>query len=140
MASVQTITIAAAAGIAGLVLLRYSGAVKGALTGDNALTRGATNAAGEAVTAYQGAGPVGTLGAAANAASGGYLATLGQWLGSSAYDLLNSGPAEPEPARLVKPAGQLVDYTLPVSRDTSFAEASAEGYDWRGYGWGVVEP
>ncbi len=83
-------------GAAGLVLWKYGPALKGLVTGDNALTKGATNAAGQKVTAYQGAGVLGTLGAATNAASMGYLATAGQWLGSTVYDLTH--PADEAPA------------------------------------------
>lgn len=64
----------------------------GAVTGDNALTRGATNSDGTPQTAYQGVPVVGTLGAAANAASGGYLADFGGWLGRKTYDLTHSDP------------------------------------------------
>ena len=65
--------------------------VAGYVSGDNALTKTATNAAGQPVTAYQGAGPLGTLGAAANAVSGGVLATFGGWLGGAVYDLTHPG-------------------------------------------------
>lgn len=140
MSDTKTIAIAAAAGIVGLVLLKYSGAVKGALTGDNALTREAKNADGQAVTAYQGAGVVGTLGAATNAASGGYLASFGQWVGGKIFDLTHPADDPAPVGSVVKPAGEPMAYTLPVSRDVTFSEASAPGYDWRGYGWGVVEP
>lgn len=61
------------------------------------LTATATNAAGERVTAYEGRGVLGTVGAAANAASGGILASVGQWIGSTAYDLINPPQAEPAP-------------------------------------------
>ena len=71
--------------VGGLVLWHYRGIV----TGDNALTRGATNAAGEPVTAYVGAGPVGTVGAAANKVSGGWLATAGEWLGGVASEIFS---------------------------------------------------
>ena len=62
------------------------------------LTTTARNAAGQRVTAYEGAGAVGTLGAAANAASGGYLATLGQWLGGAVFDITHPGEVTPPPA------------------------------------------
>lgn len=54
----------------------------GVLTGDNAITKNATNASGERVTAYEGAGIFGTLGAATNAVSGGTLASLGEKISS----------------------------------------------------------
>lgn len=73
------------------VIKRSAGAIVdtagGILTGDNALTQNATDFQGARVTAYEGAGPLGTLGAATNAASGGILASLGGWIGSAAYNL-----------------------------------------------------
>lgn len=76
----------------------------GIVTGDNPITRGATDAAGRPVTAYTGAGVVGTAGAAVNAASGGVLATVGDWLGGAAFDLqqwatgATDKPGQPDPA------------------------------------------
>lgn len=52
----------------------------GLLTGDNALTKG---------TAYEGAGIAGTLGAGANAISGGLLAQVGSWIGDKAFNAFN---------------------------------------------------
>lgn len=87
--------------VTGIVVL-YMGykAVKGAasaavnagaglLTGDNAITQNQTDASGNPVTAYEGAGVAGTLGAAANSVSGGTLASLGDWIGGKVYDLFN---------------------------------------------------
>ena len=59
----------------------------GIVSGDNALTQGATDSNGNPVDAYQGAGVVGTIGAATNIASGGWFATAGEWIGGKAYDL-----------------------------------------------------
>lgn len=56
-------------------------AAVGVVTGDNALTRG---------TPYQGAGVLGTLGAATNAASGGHLQSIGEALGGWVYDLTHA--------------------------------------------------
>lgn len=53
-------------------------AAGGLVSGNNALTRG---------TVYEGAGIAGTLGAAANSASGGLLESFGSWLGGKAADL-----------------------------------------------------
>lgn len=61
--------------------------VGGVVSGDNAITRNQTNADGETVTAYQGAGVLGTLGAAANSASGGVLASAGEKLGGWLFDV-----------------------------------------------------
>lgn len=58
----------------------------GLVSGNNVITQNQTNAAGQAVTAYQGAGVFGTLGAAANSASGGYLSSFGETLGGWAFD------------------------------------------------------
>lgn len=74
------------------VLRKAPKVVAGALTGKNALTENATNADGSAQTAYYGAGPAGTLGAATNAVSGGYLSTWGDNLGSWFYGVTHSDP------------------------------------------------
>lgn len=58
----------------------------GIVSGDNALTRNATNAAGEPVSAYQGVPVLGTLGAGANYLSGGHLASFGESIGGWAFD------------------------------------------------------
>ena len=71
-----------------------SKAAVGVVTGDNALTRNATDASGAPVTAYQGAGIVGTAGAAANAASGGVLSSIGSWIGTHVYDLTHDDPMD----------------------------------------------
>lgn len=73
-------------------------AAGGLVTGHNALTENATNAQGEHVSAYEGAGIAGTAGAAANAASGGYLASWGESLGSWAYDLTHDDYDPNKPA------------------------------------------
>jgi hypothetical protein len=49
----------------------------GLVSGDNAITRG---------TVYQGTGVAGTLGAAANSASGGALESVGDWIGGKIFD------------------------------------------------------
>ena len=69
-----------AAGVVALVVVLYV-FKKGA-----SLTTTATDASGAPVTAYQGAGPIGVAGAAANAASGGWLATFGNWIGTKVGD------------------------------------------------------
>lgn len=66
--------------------------LKNLASGDNALTQNAENAAGEKVTAYEGHGIPGTLGAAANWASGGRFASAGEWMGGNAYDLTHADP------------------------------------------------
>lgn len=111
MAALDKQTVYLAAGVLGVALVAAYFLKKGAaglLSGNNPLTQNATNAAGQSVTAYQGAGPLGTLGAATNAASGGWLASAGQWIGGKVYDLTNSTPA-PAPAS----SGQGVAYQIP---------------------------
>lgn len=85
-----------------LVLLLAAGGVAWLAWRGSRLVETATNAAGQPVTAYAEAGVLGTLGAAANAASAGTLASLGQWIGSTAYDLFNpsatAAPASTGPA------------------------------------------
>ena len=84
-----------AAGLAALyVVSRVAKAVPGIVSGDNALTRGATNAAGDKTTAYEGAGLLGTLGAGFNMASAGTFATLGESLGGWMADKFNGKAAE----------------------------------------------
>lgn len=70
--------------------------VAGVLTGNNAITKNASNSAGEKVTAYEGAGILGTLGAGANAISGGWFATLGENVGGWIYETANPEPVKPE--------------------------------------------
>jgi len=81
--------------VAGAVYLLGRSALKGAagavgsiVSGDNALTRG---------TPYQGAGLPGTLGAGANAATGGLLERVGGWIGRTVYDATHADydPNEP---------------------------------------------
>lgn len=79
-------TMMMAAGVVALVVVVYVWK-KGA-----SLTKTATDADGNPVTAYAGAGPVGVAGAAANAVSGGWLATFGNWLGSKTADLTQTDP------------------------------------------------
>lgn len=62
-------------------------AAAGIATGNNAVTQNATNAAGEKTTAYQGAGVLGTMGAATNAVLGGAPASLGEWIGGKVFEI-----------------------------------------------------
>lgn len=71
-----------------------AGVAAGIATGDNVITRNQSNAAGEKVTAYEGAGVVGTLGGAANSISGGALASIGETIGGWAFDIF--GPKTPD--------------------------------------------
>jgi len=97
IAGVPTVYVAAVA--VGVLLLGAYLAKKtvegaaGLVTGDNFITQNQHNAAGETVTAYQGAGILGTLGAATNSASGGILASVGETLGGWAFDVF--GPKTP---------------------------------------------
>lgn len=68
-------------------------AAAGVVSGNNAITQNQTDLAGNPVTAYQGAGVLGTLGAATNSASGGAFASLGDWIGGKLYGLFNPPPA-----------------------------------------------
>lgn len=60
----------------------------------------ATNADGTPQTAYQNTGPVGYVAAATNAASGGYLSSFGDWLGSKAADVFQPDPMAQADAQL----------------------------------------
>jgi hypothetical protein len=65
----------------------------GIITGDNAITQNQTNAAGERTTAYEGAGVLGTVGAATNSALGGIPASVGETVGGWIFDVF--GPKSP---------------------------------------------
>jgi len=91
IAGVPTIYVAAVA-VGVLALGAYLAkktieAGAGLVTGDNVITQNQHNAEGESVTAYQGAGVLGTLGAAFNSASGGILASAGETIGGWAFGL-----------------------------------------------------
>lgn len=58
----------------------------GAVTGDNAITQNQTDAAGNKTNAYVGGGIPGTLGAVANTASGGFLASFGETIGEWTFN------------------------------------------------------
>jgi hypothetical protein len=58
----------------------------GIVTGNNAITQAARS------DAYQGAGVMGTLGAATDIASGGLVSRMGEWLGGKAADILQADP------------------------------------------------
>lgn len=63
------------------VITEAAAAAGGVVSGNNALTAG---------TPYAGAGLAGTLGAAANAASGGSLQSIGEALGSWVFDVFHT--------------------------------------------------
>lgn len=88
-ARLEMLAIGAAVLGGGYLIYRTVQGGAGLLTGNNALVKNATDSNGKPVTAYQDKGVLGTLGAATNAVSGGYLATFGGWLGSTAYDLMH---------------------------------------------------
>lgn len=88
----EPLSVAVLALAAGAGLWFMSRNVGGLVTGNNSITQTATNAAGQPVTAYQGAGVVGTIGAATNAASGGMLASIGERIGGWVFDAFNPDP------------------------------------------------
>lgn len=88
----ETILIGGGVLVVGLVAMKLIPKLGGFFTGNNALTQNAKNADGTSQTAYQGAGVVGTVGAATNAVSGGWLSTFGDWLGGGLYDATHSDP------------------------------------------------
>jgi hypothetical protein len=65
-------------GAAGAAAGAAASAAGGALSGNNSLTQG---------TPYQGAGALGTLGAATNTVSGGAFSSLGNWLSGQIADV-----------------------------------------------------
>jgi hypothetical protein len=70
---------------AGAAAVAATDAAVGVITGNNALTAGSP---------YEGAGVLGTLGAAANAASGGVLQRVGESIGGFVFDVFNK-PYDP---------------------------------------------
>jgi hypothetical protein len=87
-------------GIVGVLVLFYVlkkilPVAGGLVTGNNVITANQTDASGQPVDAYQGAGVLGTLGAATNSASGGILASIGEWIGGKAADLTLPSGASP---------------------------------------------
>ncbi len=107
------------------VLRKAPAAVAGAVSGKNALTANATNADGSAQTAYYGAGPAGTLGAATNAASGGWLSTLGDWIGTKVGDATIADPnAQANAADAAKAAADL------QSRPFDYGNEATNPYGW----------
>lgn len=94
----STVAILAAAGVAGFLLLRWGSAigegVKAAATGSvdvvGGLASGRNVITGSARTdAYEGAGILGTLGAATDTVLGGAPSRVGEWLGGKVYDMMN---------------------------------------------------
>ena len=69
-----------------------AGAAAGLVSGNNAITANQTTWSGQSTNAYEGKGVAGTLGAAANSASGGALASIGNWVGGALYNLFGSNP------------------------------------------------
>jgi len=113
---VELIAIGLGVAVVGVLLWRFGGKAAevagGIVTGNNALTENATNAAGERVDAYQGAGVVGTAGAAANAASGGVFASVGEWIGGKVFEWTHDDPMAQvnRPAPAPAPAVPSIDW------------------------------
>lgn len=83
-------------------------------------------AAGKAVanvnkgTPYAGAGPVGTLGNLTNQASGGTLASLGEWIGGGLYSITHSSyDPNAAPSDRATPPGNLATVPNPVKASPS---------------------
>lgn len=122
----QTVLILGAVLVGGVLLWRFSKVAGGIVTGNNGITRTATDAAGRPVTAYQGAGVAGTLGATVNAATGGAAASAGRWLGDLAFDWFGPRPdSGGQGASATQPTGW--DYS---GKDQTFEQASSEDGWW----------
>jgi hypothetical protein len=87
----------------------------GLVTGNNAITQSATDYGGAPETAYEGAGLLGTAGAAADIASGGLLASLGNSIGSGLYDLFHGSTTPVASAGGTSPAVGFTGSTAPGS-------------------------
>lgn len=117
---VKGAVVIGAVGLGAYVLIKALSVGKGILTGDNALTQNAKDADGNKVDAYIGVPVVGTLGAAANEVSGGYLASFGGWIGRSIYDLTHSDyDSEPPKASYDETDRLLARYPGPVTNEPS---------------------
>jgi hypothetical protein len=77
----------------------------GLVSGNNVITQNTTDFSGTPETAYEGKGIPGTLGAAANTASGGILASIGNSIGAGLFDLFHGSGAPPAPAPTPAPSG-----------------------------------
>lgn len=107
MSAIKTESMLLIGGVAVLGLIAWNVLPKlakgagGLVSGNNALTQNQHNIDGSQQTAYVGAGIPGTLGAAANTASGGLFSSIGDWLGGGLYDMTHSdplaGPINPAP-------------------------------------------
>lgn len=135
--AIGAVGLAVAAYVLYKAVPKVAAAVDGVVSGDNALTRGAKNAAGQRVTAYVGAGVVGTLGAAANTASGGYFSTLGQWLGGKAADAFLPDPFAAQDRYARPPTGNDYDETERLARRYPAPPAPVEYSDPTQYGFGI---
>lgn len=89
-------------------------AVAGIVTGDNFITQNQHDWSGEKVTAYQDKGVLGTVGAAANSASGGAFASwgssLGGWIYDATHDDYNPNAPVQRAAEVRSKAGALLDF------------------------------
>lgn len=140
--------LAAAAGAA-FIVWKTVRAGPGLISGNNALTSNAKDAQGNAVDAYKGVPVIGTLGAAANEASGGWFASAGGWLGRAVYDLTHSDPDPTAPVKAAPPVNPAImdrwDYYAlggrgagsgsgsEAERQLSFEDLSKPGYSYWDY-------
>lgn len=92
----ETLLIGGGVIVGGLLLLKLAGKA-------SSIAQHSTDASGNPVTAYQGAGALGTAGAVANAASGGIFATIGDWLGGGLYDATHTDPMATTPPMQAAP-------------------------------------
>ena len=110
-------------------------AAGGVVSGNNVITQNQTDFSGQATTAYQGKGVLGTLGAAANSASGGIFASLGESIGSGLYDLFN-----PSSAGTTSGSSGSSDYNGGgPSGSTAVTGSSASNADMGGVNFGLID-
>lgn len=107
------------------VLKKVLPAAGGLVSGNNAITQNQTDAQGNPVDAYQGGGVVGTLGAAANSASGGTFASLGQWLsGKIASVTMPYDPNSAQPTGVTRDQVVTPNYVPDIGNLTGQAQQS----------------
>lgn len=98
-------------------------AAGGIISGNNALTAG---------TDYQGAGVLGTVGAAANDASGGFFDWLGSSIGGGIYDLTHPTTTVPDSTTAAS--------TQAVNRDQIVTQNAPVDIDQTGVTYGAYDP
>ena len=111
-------------------------AAGGVVSGNNVITQNQTDFSGQPTTAYQGKGILGTVGAAANSASGGIFASLGESIGSGLYDLLHPGSSASSSSGTS--SSSTYNGGAPIG-STTVTGSSASNADMGGINFGIID-